>query len=151
MTRNDVTGTSADRLSRRSAIGQLAGASAAVAVAAAGLGVSRGTADAAGSSAATTQEGSFVTDATPTAGAAPLTVVLVHGAFADGSSWSAVIELLQKQGIPVIAPANPLRGISADSAYTASRLNQIPGPVLLVGHSYGGAVISNAATNAKNV
>jgi pimeloyl-ACP methyl ester carboxylesterase len=91
-----------------------------------------------------------VTDATPTA-AAPLTVVLVHGAFIDGSSWNGVIELLQAQGIAVIAPANPLRGITADSAYTASRINQIPGPVLLVGHSYGGAVISNAATNAKNV
>ena len=91
-----------------------------------------------------------MTDATPTA-AAPLTVVLVHGAFADGSSWSGVIERLQAQGINVIAPANPLRGISHDSAYTASRINQIPGPVLLVGHSYGGAVISNAATNAKNV
>ena len=91
-----------------------------------------------------------MTDATPTA-AAPLTVVLVHGAFADGSSWSGVIERLQAQGVAVIAPANPLRGITHDSAYTASFINQIPGPVLAVGHSYGGAVISNAATNAKNV
>lgn len=91
-----------------------------------------------------------MTDATPTA-AAPITVVLVHGAFIDGSSWNGVIERLQEAGIPVIAPANPLRGITADSAYTASRINQIPGPVLLVGHSYGGAIISNAATNAENV
>ena len=91
-----------------------------------------------------------MTDATPTA-AAPLTVVLVHGAFIDGSSWSGVIERLQAQEVAVVAPANPLRGITADSAYTASRISQIPGPVLLVGHSYGGAVISNAATNAKNV
>jgi len=79
------------------------------------------------------------------------TVVLVHGAFADASSWNGVIELLQEKGVEVIAPANPLRGIEIDSAYTAAVLDEIPGPVLLVGHSYGGAVISNAATNAKNV
>jgi pimeloyl-ACP methyl ester carboxylesterase len=79
------------------------------------------------------------------------TVVLVHGAFADGSSWSGVIERLKRRGIKVTAPANPLRGISADSAYAASVLAQTPGPVVLVGHSYGGAVISNAATEADNV
>jgi pimeloyl-ACP methyl ester carboxylesterase len=82
---------------------------------------------------------------------APLTVVLVHGAFADASSWNGVIERLQAAGIQVTAPANPLRGISIDSAYIAALLNQIPGPVLAVGHSYGGAVISNAATDAANV
>jgi len=81
----------------------------------------------------------------------PLTVVLVHGAFADASSWTGVIERLQKAGVQVTAPANPLRGLSLDSAYIASVFDQIPGPVLAVGHSYGGAVISNAATNAKNV
>ena len=81
----------------------------------------------------------------------PLTVVLVHGAFADASSWTGVIERLQAGGIPVVAPANPLRGIAIDSAYTASVFDQIPGPVLAVGHSYGGAVISNAASMAKNV
>jgi pimeloyl-ACP methyl ester carboxylesterase len=79
------------------------------------------------------------------------TVVLAHGAFADASSWNGVIERLQAQGVSVTAPANPLRGIAIDSAYTASLINQIPGRVLAVGHSYGGAVISNAATNAKNV
>jgi pimeloyl-ACP methyl ester carboxylesterase len=83
--------------------------------------------------------------------AAPLTVVLVHGAFADASSWNGVIERLQADGVQVTAPANPLRGISTDSAYIASLLEQIPGPVIAVGHSYGGAVISNAATNAENV
>jgi pimeloyl-ACP methyl ester carboxylesterase len=88
-------------------------------------------------------------NATPT-GAKP-TIVLVHGAFADASSWNGVIERLQPQGYTVIAPANPLRGVTADSAYIASLLSQIDGPVLLVGHSYGGAVISNAATNAPNV
>jgi pimeloyl-ACP methyl ester carboxylesterase len=82
---------------------------------------------------------------------APLTVVLVHGAFADASSWNGVIERLQAAGIQVTAPANPLRGISTDAAYIASVLNQIPGPVLAVGHSYGGAVISNAATDTANV
>src|SRR5437870_9725138 len=86
---------------------------------------------------------------TPNAG--PLTVVLVHVAFADASSWTGVIERLQARGVQVTAPANPLRGLNFDSAYLASVLNQIPGPVLAVGHSYGGAVISNAATTARNV
>ena len=84
-------------------------------------------------------------------GAAGPTVVLVHGAFADASGWNGVIERLQADGVQVTAPPNPLRGISIDSAYIASFLNQIPGPVLAVGHSYGGAVITNAATNANNV
>jgi pimeloyl-ACP methyl ester carboxylesterase len=79
------------------------------------------------------------------------TVVLVHGAFADASSWSAVITRLQSRGVQVTAPANPLRGIAVDSAYTASVFEQIQGPVIAVGHSYGGAVITNAATDAKNV
>ncbi len=79
------------------------------------------------------------------------TVVLVHGAFADASSWNGVIERLQQQGCIVVAPANPLRGVAADSAYLASVVNQLDGPVLLVGHSYGGAVITNAATIATNV
>jgi pimeloyl-ACP methyl ester carboxylesterase len=81
----------------------------------------------------------------------PLTIVLVHGAFADASSWNPVIERLQEKGMKVTAPPNPLRGISSDSAYIASFLGQIPGPVLAVGHSYGGAVITNAATDAGNV
>src|SRR5918999_909713 len=79
------------------------------------------------------------------------TVVLVHGAFADASSWNDVVERLQAEWIQVTAPANPLRGISIDSAYINSYLEQIPGPVLAVGHSYGGAVITNAATNANVV
>ena len=82
---------------------------------------------------------------------APLTVVLVHGAFADSSSWAGVIERLHAKGVQVIAAANPLRGISVDSPYVASMFDQIPGPVLAVGHSYGGAVISNAATRSQNV
>jgi pimeloyl-ACP methyl ester carboxylesterase len=79
------------------------------------------------------------------------TVVLVHGAFADASSWNGVIERLQQQGGTVVAPANPLRGLATDAAYLASVVNQLDGPVLLVGHSYGGAVITNAATDAPNV
>jgi pimeloyl-ACP methyl ester carboxylesterase len=83
-------------------------------------------------------------------GAAP-TVVLVHGAFADASSWNGVIQRLQAQGVPVTAPANPLRGVSTASAYTAGLREQIPGPVVAVGHSYGGAVITNAALKVNNV
>jgi len=79
------------------------------------------------------------------------TVVLVHGAFADASSWAGVTERLEKADIPVKAIVNPLRGIAADAAYVSSVIGQIKGPVLAVGHSYGGAVITNAATNAKNV
>ena len=79
------------------------------------------------------------------------TVVLVHGAFADASSWNGVITRLQAKGVTVTAPANPLRGITADSAYIAEVLEQIEGPIVAVGHSYGGAVITNAATDAKNV
>jgi len=87
----------------------------------------------------------------PQDGAARPTVVLVHGAFADGSSWSDVIERLQAQGVQVTAPAIPLRGIYVDSAHLNRLLDQIPGPVIAVGHSYGGAVITNSATNANNV
>jgi pimeloyl-ACP methyl ester carboxylesterase len=79
------------------------------------------------------------------------TVVLVHGAFADASSWNGVIERLQARGVEVTAPANPLRGIATDSAYLAGVFEETPGPVLAVGHSYGGAVITNAAAKAKNV
>ena len=79
------------------------------------------------------------------------TVALVHGAFADSSSWSGVIERLLARGVNVTALANPLRGIAADSGYIASVLAQIDGPVVAVGHSYGGAVITNAATDAKHV
>lgn len=78
------------------------------------------------------------------------TVVLVHGAFADASSWSRVIAALQSDGIPVMAPANPLRGLASDAAYLASLTAQIDGPVVLVGHSYGGALITMAGM-AENV
>ena len=80
-----------------------------------------------------------------------LTVALVHGAFADSSGWNDVVGQLQAAQIAVQAIANPLRGITADAAYVASAIRQIPGPVLAVGHSYGGAVITNAALQAGNV
>src|SRR5215210_9311456 len=92
-----------------------------------------------------------MTDATPAPDAAPLTVVLVHGAFADASNWAGVIPILQAAEVDVMAPANPLRGINHDAAYIASLVSQIPGPVLLVGHSYGGAVTTNAGNRADNV
>lgn len=79
------------------------------------------------------------------------TVVLVHGAFADSSSWNGVIARLEHDGYPVIAAANPLRGLDNDSAYVSSLLSTIAGPVILVGHSYGGAVITNAAIGHANV
>jgi len=79
------------------------------------------------------------------------TIVLVHGGFADASSWTGVVERLQRAGYPAIAPANPLRGITPDSDYIASVLKSIKGPIILVGHSYGGAVITNAAAGDPNV
>jgi pimeloyl-ACP methyl ester carboxylesterase len=79
------------------------------------------------------------------------TVVLVHGAFADASGWSDVILRLKTQGYPVVAPPNPLRGVSADAAYLRSYLSTVKGPIVLVGHSYGGMVITNAATGNANV
>jgi pimeloyl-ACP methyl ester carboxylesterase len=79
------------------------------------------------------------------------TIVLVHGAWADGSSWNAVASRLQQRGYTVIAPANPLRGLNADAAYLSSVLDTITGPVILVGHSYGGMVMTNAANGHANV
>ncbi|MET8408308.1 alpha/beta hydrolase [Streptomyces sp. NPDC005195] len=79
------------------------------------------------------------------------TVVLVHGAFADGGSWSGVVERLQHDGYQVIAPANPLRGMPQDATYLNSLLKSIKGPIVLVGHSYGGEVISQAAEGVDQV
>jgi pimeloyl-ACP methyl ester carboxylesterase len=80
-----------------------------------------------------------------------LTVVLVHGAFADGSSWNGVIEILQKNGYHVAAVSNPLRSVAGDAAYVSDILGSMKGPIVLVGHSYGGAVISAAANGHPNV
>lgn len=79
------------------------------------------------------------------------TIVLVHGAFADASSWDGVVQRLQADGYPVKAPAVPLRDLAGDSAYVNGVLANTPGPVILVGHSYGGSVITSAGNNAPNV
>ena len=79
------------------------------------------------------------------------TIVLVHGAFAESSSWNGVIRKLQEQHYPVIAIANPLRGVKSDASELASVVDAVKGPVVLVGHSYGGMVISDAANAKQNV
>jgi pimeloyl-ACP methyl ester carboxylesterase len=78
-------------------------------------------------------------------------IVLVHGAWGDSSSWAAVVSRLQADGYTVYAPPNPLEGLSYDATSIRDFLDTIPGPIILVGHSYGGAVITNAATGDKNV
>lgn len=79
------------------------------------------------------------------------TVVLVHGAWADASSWDGEVSALQQQGYDVRAIANPLQNLTTDSAYVASFLKTLTGPIVLVGHSYGGSVITNAAAGNQNV
>jgi len=79
------------------------------------------------------------------------TIVLVHGGWDNSSGWDTVVTALQRRGFPVIAPADPLRDLAADSAYIRSVLETIKGPIVLVGHSYGGAVITNAAVSVANV
>jgi pimeloyl-ACP methyl ester carboxylesterase len=79
------------------------------------------------------------------------TIVLVHGAFADASGFGAITDRLQDRGYTVISPANPLRGPASDAAYVASVLRTIEGPVVLVAHSYGGAVATDAANDVGNV
>ena len=81
----------------------------------------------------------------------PTTVLLVHGAFADGSSWNHVIASLRSEDLAVRAVANPLRGLTADGEYVASVIAQTEGDVVLVGHSYGGAVSTYAGSHAANV
>src|ERR1700757_3485912 len=90
------------------------------------------------------------TRAVPSAGPKP-TIVLEHGAWANTASWDAVIQRLQADGYTVDAPPNPLQGLPYDSAYLADFLHSISGPIILVGHSYGGAVITNAATGDSQV
>jgi pimeloyl-ACP methyl ester carboxylesterase len=79
------------------------------------------------------------------------TIVLVHGGWADASSWNRVAARLQRDGYTVIAPANPLRGVKPDSEYLKSVLSSISGPIVLVGHSYGGYMTTDAATGDPNV
>jgi pimeloyl-ACP methyl ester carboxylesterase len=79
------------------------------------------------------------------------TVVLVHGAFADSSSWNGVVKKLEEDGYPVVAAANPLRGLHVDAEYMRSVLDSVSGPVVVAGHSYGGSVMSEAADGHPNV
>ncbi|WP_211245581.1 alpha/beta fold hydrolase [Actinomadura oligospora] len=81
----------------------------------------------------------------------PPLILLVHDAFADASSWAAVIGLLHADGLTVRAPANPLRGLSEDAAYIRNVVRGLNAPVVLVGHGYGGAVITQAGHDADNV
>jgi pimeloyl-ACP methyl ester carboxylesterase len=89
--------------------------------------------------------------AVATAQPAKPTIVLVHGAFADASSWYGVIAILERDGYPVVAVANPLRSVKGDGDYVRTLLATITTPVVLVGHSYGGMVISNTANGQANV
>jgi len=77
------------------------------------------------------------------------TVVLVHGAFADSSSWNGVVKELLRDGYPVVAAANPLRGLHSDAQYVRSVLASVKGPIVLAGHSYGGSVMSEAAATTS--
>ena len=81
----------------------------------------------------------------------PATIILVHGAFAESASWDDIIEPLAVAGHPVIAVANPLRGLAADAEAVGDIVRSVDGPVVLVGHSYGGAVISNVAADAGEI
>lgn len=103
------------------------------------------------SSAPSSAEGPAARAVQTTESGAKPTIVFVHGGWADSSGWNAEIAAFQREGYPVIAPANPLRGLSSDAAYLRSVLQTIDGPIVLVGHSYGGAVISNAAVGVPNV
>jgi pimeloyl-ACP methyl ester carboxylesterase len=152
---DDVNVEGPARVSRRTL---LAGAGAAGAMTALGLDASNALAGGLDSSTQTSQGAPMPqtqpasTPASSTPGGTPRpTVVLVHGAFADASSWAGVIAILQGSGVDLVAPANPLRGLTADAAYIASVVSQIDGPVLLTAHSYGGAVITNAASQVDNV
>lgn len=89
--------------------------------------------------------------AAPAASGPKPTVVLVHGAFADSSSWNGVIARLERDGYPVIAAANPLRSVTGDAAAVSALVQSVAGPVVLVGHSYGGPVITEAANSGSNV
>ena len=93
----------------------------------------------------------FLAPAIASAQTAKPSIVLVHGAWADSSSWDGVIKRLQQEGYTVYAPPNPLRGVAADAAVIKTFVKSIPGPVILVGHSYGGAVTSVASAGLSNV
>ena len=119
----------------------------AVVVALAGLLATAAQAGSAHAATVRTEHAAAVTDT----GSAKPTIVLVHGAWADSGSWNAVIGLLQHEGYTVYAPPNPLQGLTYDTATIADFLHTLTGPIVLVGHSYGGEVITNAATGDSQV
>jgi pimeloyl-ACP methyl ester carboxylesterase len=89
--------------------------------------------------------------AQPSAAQPKPTIVLVHGAFAESSSWDGVIAELERDGYTAVAAANPLRGVASDASAVAAFVRSISGPVVLVGHSYGGPVVTEAANGSPNV
>jgi pimeloyl-ACP methyl ester carboxylesterase len=95
--------------------------------------------------------GPNIADAVNPRAASKPTIVLVHGAFADSSSWNGVVTRLHKDGYPVLSVANPLRGVSSDATYVSDYLRTIKGPIVLVGHSYAGFVNTNAVRGNSNV
>src|SRR5215211_6242494 len=130
------------RVSRRSALGRIAGASAVAALASTSLtGLS---------ASASTLGVPMSQEASPSPVSGTPTIVFVHGAWADNSGWSDVMKSLMADGFEVVGISNPLRGPAFDGAYVASLANTIQGPVLLIGHSYGGAVISVAGPQTPN-
>jgi pimeloyl-ACP methyl ester carboxylesterase len=138
---DESPGTFEGRLSRRSAIGRIAGAGTIAALSLSSM--SR-------LSASASRLGVPMNQASPSPVNGTPTIVLVHGAWADSSGWTGVIKSLKADGFDTIAFPNPLRGPVSDGAYVAGLVNSIPGPVLLVGHSYGGAVITNAGAQTPN-
>ena len=124
-----------------------AGASVAIAGTLLGVGLANTATAATAAPAATASHASTVSART----AVKPTIVLVHGAWADNSSWNAVVEELQARGYTVDVPPNPLRGVTEDANYLSDFLSTISGPIVLVGHSYGGFVITQAATGNHQV
>ncbi|MEU8486604.1 alpha/beta hydrolase [Streptomyces sp. NPDC048641] len=112
--------------------------------------IATGAAAAASAAILTPSSATAATGSGPAPGAKP-TIVLVHGGFADSSCWNGVVPELQSKGYTTIAGSNPLRGIPTDAPYIGSLLDSISGPVVLVAHSMGGTVITNAAAGKSNV
>ncbi|WP_406102426.1 alpha/beta hydrolase [Streptomyces sp. NBC_01003] len=112
--------------------------------------IATGAAAAASAAILTPSSATAATGSRPAPGAKP-TIVLVHGGYADSSCWNGVIRELQSKGYSTIAGANPLRGIPTDAPYIGSLVDSISGPVVLVAHSMGGTVITNAAAGKDNV
>jgi pimeloyl-ACP methyl ester carboxylesterase len=129
---------------------KLAAAGASLAIAGTLLGAGIASSATAATTAPATTAASHATSSRANSAVKP-TIVLVHGAWADNSSWNAVVERLQARGYTVDVPPNPLRGVTDDANYLSDFLSTISGPIILVGHSYGGFVITQAATGNAQV